>query len=203
MQITTWTFGRITVAGCLAGLLSAAALFFVAPVHYQSRVVVMVAPASESTNLLMQRLVQRAFSRESLASIIQEHNLYSRERSRMPIDEVIARMQRAVNVVPILPASSSNRGLPGFIVRFDYSDPRVAQAVNAELTSRLLEDNLREAESNPQLESHAIFSVLDPPTLPRVPTSPNRIQFVVVGSFAGLLGGLTLAIFVRSRRSTA
>jgi len=224
MQITTWSFGRITVAGSLAGVLVAAAISFAVPLHYLSQSFVEVTPANgsapQSPRRLMDNVAQDVFSRDSLGSIIQEHNLYPRERARMPLDDVIDIMRRNIRVYSLTLASPENRDAFKFTVQFDYSDPHVAQDVNAELTSRVIEDNLRmrqQLESRSSVNQHrdslAItsqlnpgsgfqFMVLDPPTLPRKPSAPNRAQFAAVGLFAGLLAGLTLAIALRSHRTT-
>ncbi len=224
MQITTWSFGRITLAGSMAGILVAAALSFAVPVHYLSHVVVTVTPAEgsvpESAPVQIGNVERYAFSREALASIIQEHNLYPRERAHMPPDDVIDMMRKSISVYPLAPASPENQDALKFAVQFDYSDPHVAQEVTSELTSRVIEGNLRmrqrslwiSSQLNPgSMMGGAVssssgpsfqFMVLDPPTLPLRPSGPNRTQFAAVGLFAGLLTGLTLAFALRSRRTT-
>ncbi|HKN62078.1 MAG TPA: hypothetical protein VJW93_12935 [Candidatus Acidoferrales bacterium] len=214
MQITTWSFGRITVAGSLAGVLVATAISFAVPLHYLSQSFVEVTPANgsapQSPRRLMDNVAQDVFSRDSLGSIIQEHNLYPRERARMPLDDVIDIMRRNIRVYSLTLASPENRDAFKFTVQFDYPDPHVAQEVNTALTSRVLEANLRmrqqqlDSGSTPisQLNPGFQFAVLDPPTLPRKPSAPNRTQFAAVGLFAGLLAGLTLAIALGSRRTT-
>jgi hypothetical protein len=224
MQITSWSFGRITLAGSVVGILVAAAFSFAVPVHYLSHVVVTVTPAEgsapESTSVQVANVERYAFSREALTSIIQEHNLYPHERAHMAPDDVIDKMRKSISVYPLMPASPKNRDAFSFAVQFDYSDPHVAQQVNAELTSRVIEGNLRMrlhslsiiSQVNPgSMMGGGVFSssgpvfqfmVLDPPTLPLKPSSPNRTQFAAVGLFAGLLAGLSLAIAVRPRRTT-
>jgi hypothetical protein len=140
---------------------------------------------------------RNVFSRESLTSILQEHNLYPRERARMPVDDVIDNMKRNIRVDPIPFASPGNPDTLTFVVQFDYSDRYVAQQVNAELASRF-----REGALNSQLNSNWIFHVSDPPNLPLRPSAPNRTRLGAVGLFAGLLAGLSLAIVVKSRRGT-
>ena len=218
MQMTTWSFGRITLAGSLAGILVAAALSFAVPVHYLSQSFVEVTPAGgtapQSTSHLMTNVAQDVFSRDSLGSIIQEHNLYPRERARMPLDGVIDTMRRNITLYSLTVASPQNPNAFKFTVQFDYPDPHVAQEVNSELTSRLIEGNLRvrqqQLNARSTRDSLAItsqlnpgpsfqFMVLDPPTLPRKPSAPNRTQFAAVGLFAGILAGLTLAILLSPR----
>jgi hypothetical protein len=214
MQITSWSFGRTTLAGSLAGILVAAAISLAVPVHYLSQSFVEVTPAEgsapQSARHWMNNVAQDVFSRDSLGSIIQAHNLYPRERACMPLDAVIDKMRRNIRLYSLTPASPENRDGVRFTVQFDYPDPHVAQEVNTALTSRVLEANLRmrqqqlESGSTPVLHPNSAFqfAVLDPPTLPLKPTAPNRTRFAAVGLFAGLLAGLTLAIALRSRRTT-
>ena len=203
MQMTTWSFGRVTLACSVAGILVAAAVSLALPVHYLSRAVLTVTPANgsiptgESTRSLQKNMERNVFNRESLTSILQEHNLYPRERARMPVNDVIDKMKRNIRVDPIPLGSSGNPDTLTFVVQFDYSDRYVAQQVNAELASLFLEGAL-----NSQLNSNRIFHVSDPPSLPLGPVAPNRTRLGAVGLFAGLLAGLSLAFVVRSRRRT-
>jgi hypothetical protein len=201
MQMTAWGFGRITLACTVAGTLMAAAISFAFPVHYASQTVLYVMPpagstlAGKSADRMVNNLEWNIFSRESLTSIILEHDLYPRERARMPLHDVIREMRRNIRVAPIPPASPENEDARAFVVQFDYRDPCVAQQVNIELTSRFIEGNLEAAR---RLNSHSIFRVMRPPSLPLRPAGPNRTQFAAVGLFAGLLASLTVAIVVRS-----
>jgi hypothetical protein len=198
MQMTTWTFGRITLACAVAGMLVAAVVSFVLPVHYLSQATLIVTPADESTRGLPNNLMERSiFNREVLASLIQAHSLYPRERTRVPLDVVIDKMKSNIQVVSILPASPGNGGTLTFAIRFDYPDRYVAQQINGELLTRLIEGNL-----HAQPDSHWTFYVPANPSLPAWPAPPNRTRFAAVGLFAGLLAGLTLAGVTKSRSST-
>ena len=98
MQMTTWSFGRITLACSVAGILVAATIFFALPAHYLSQTVLVFeltqadksTSAGESASSLLNNVERNAFSRESLTSVILEHKLYPRERARMPLDDVIS-----------------------------------------------------------------------------------------------------------------
>lgn len=203
MQMTAWGFGRITLAWTVAGTLMAAAISFAFPVQYASRTVLFVTPIEGSTltwgsaDRMINNLEWNIFSRESLTSIILEHDLYPRERARMPLDDVIREMKRNIRVAPIPPASTENRDMLGFLVQFDYPDPRVARQVDIELTSRFIEANFVHLGSSNPL---GIFRVMDPASLRRA--GPNRMQFAAAGLLAGLLASLTLAIVVKPRRRT-
>jgi hypothetical protein len=200
MQVTTWTFRRIVLAGVGAGILMAAAVSVALPAHYlsQSSFTLMPtdgsSPANESTRQLVSSMERNVFSREFLTAVIHEHNLYWRERLRMPLDDVVEKMRSAISVHSLPVTASGKRDTITLVVQFDYSDPRVAQRVNEELTSRFIEGGL-----NSQLASNWTFSVPEAPSLPLRPAAPNRARLSTVGLVAGLFAGLTLAILLRSR----
>jgi uncharacterized protein involved in exopolysaccharide biosynthesis len=205
MQMTTWRFGRITLACSVAGILLATAVSFVVPVHYVSQAVFTATPADESTRSLLNDLDRNIFSRELLTSIIQEHNLYPRERSRMPLDDVIDNMRRNIRVDFLPLASPENRDTLTFVIQFDYSDRYVAQQVNTELVSHFMEGNVaRQLNAARQTDSHSPLRLRLPdlPSLPLRPTEPNRTRLAAEGLFAGLLAGLTFAIVLKSRHGT-
>ncbi len=203
MQMTAWGFGRITLACTVAGTLMAAAISFAFPVHYASQTIVCLTPAEQSTlaresaDRTVNNLEWNILSRESLTSIILEHDLYPSERARIPLDDVIREMKRNIRVALIPTGSPENAR--GFVVQFDYRDPRVAQQVDTELTSRFIEGTL---EMSRWSNSHWIFRVMDPPSLPLRPAGPNRTRFAAAGLFAGLLASLTLAIVMKPRHRT-
>ncbi len=204
MQMTTLSFGRITLACSVVGILVAAGISFALPVHYVSRTVLFVTPGDGHTTTgeperrLVSNLTRDVFSREYLASVIQEHNLYPRERARMSLNDVTDKMKRDITVEALPPVSPGNQDTVAFVVRFAYSDAQLAQQVNEGLIFRLLDGHLR--KSTRQLNSSWTFRVYDPPDLR--PDGPNRMQFATVGLLAGLLAGLTLAIVLKSRRTT-
>jgi hypothetical protein len=200
MQMRTWSFERVTLAGSVAGLLLALALSLALRAHYLSQAVLILTPANESiladesARHLVDSMEQNLYGRDLLASVIYEHNLYWRERLRMPLDDVVEIMRRDISVTPV--PSSGNRNALTFVVQFDYSDPRVAQRVNEELTTRFIQGGL-----NPQLTSNWTFHVSDAPSLPLRPAAPNRARLMALCLFTGLIAGLTLAILLRARHT--
>jgi len=147
---------------------------------------------------------QEIRSRQSLVSIIQQYNLYPRERTHMPLLDVVEMMHKEIVVAPLVSASSPNRVIPAFLIQFDYPDAHVAQQVTADLMARFIEASLRENAMNHYANRPAVMRLepLDTASLPTRPSEPNRTTIAGAGLFAGLLTGLTLAIVVRSRRRT-
>lgn len=206
MQMKNRDCGRIALTCSVAGMLVAAAISFVLPVHYLSQATLIVAPgygstrAGESARDLVGDVAQSSFSREYIASVIHEHNLYRRERLRMSLDDVIEKMRSDISVRLATDASPSNRETLTFVVQFDYRDPLVARQVNEELMSRLIEGNLKVAQSQ---QTDWTFCVPEAPSLPLMPAAPSRARLVAAGvSVCLLIVSLVLATLLRSRQST-
>jgi hypothetical protein len=158
----TWTFGRITLAVSLAGALVAGAVSFAVPAHYVSRAVVTANPADEATRGTADNVLkQTVFNREILTALIQDDNLYRRERARMPLGEVIDKMTKNIQVISTSPASPGNRPTLTFFFQFDYRRRDLAQKVNQQLLVRFLEGNLN-------AQPNSMFSVDTPLTCPQL-----------------------------------
>src|SRR5262249_26770555 len=76
---------------------------------------------------------------------INNYGLYQRERTRMPIEDVIEMMKRNIVVAPVATANSSgaNRQIPAFVVQFSYEDRYKAQRVVSDLTGRFIDESTR------------------------------------------------------------
>ena len=125
---------------------------------------------------LLIRATQQTLSRKSLQDLINGNNLYPHERSATPMEDVIDRMRRAVQIERL--KGSAN----GFTISFSYPDRFLANRTNRDLV------NLMEKESADRLE------VLDPASMPQSPISPRRSVVVGMGLFAGLLLGGMVAL---------
>jgi len=78
-----------------------------------------------------------------LTTIINNYGLYQRERNRMPIEDVIELMRKAVRVDPVATQNTTTRTIPAFAVTFSYEDRYKAQRVVSDLVSRFIEENSR------------------------------------------------------------
>jgi hypothetical protein len=168
------------------------------PTYYVSQALFTATPANESTRRVVDDLGGNAFSREFLTSVIQEQNLYSDERTHMPLNQGIDKMQRNIHLHPVPVDSSGKEDAFNFVVQFDYSDPHVAQKVTAELASRVIEANFGAAIHS---HAHSTLRVPDYPSLPLTPSGLNRTELVAGGLLVGIAGGLILASLVRPRKS--
>jgi LPS O-antigen subunit length determinant protein (WzzB/FepE family) len=175
MQMKTWSFGRIVMVCGIAGVLLAGTVAFSMPYRYRSTTILRVPDALQRTEL--SQAAMTALSKPSLVGIINDQRLYVPEREVMPIEDVIDRMRRAIEVRAI----NAN----AVAVRFAYQDPPTAQQVAQTLAGRFTG-----------------FEVLDPPSPPERMIERKRYGLAGLGFPAGLLFGVVLALILR-RRSVA
>ena len=217
MQMTTWNFGKITVAFGLAGALLCGALSFIAmPDRYTSVAVLRLTksllsgdpqPAADKTEEFVKSLIQDALARRPLADIINKQGLYQRERTREPMEDVVDRMRHDVSFERIGDSNS-------FHVSFRYSDAEHARRTEQDVINMLMSANviMRRASSRrcPDLtgangclpDRGYNMEVLDPASLPKRPSSPNRIFIAAIGLVGGLLLGAVAAVVLRTRPAT-
>jgi polysaccharide chain length determinant protein (PEP-CTERM system associated) len=107
-------------------------------------------PANVNTDVQgrVNSLIQIILTRATLTNIINTHNLYKKERERLPLDDVIENMRLYdIKCCPLLETANtqrSDRAYPAFQIGFAYSDRFVAQKVTTDLVARFLEENQRE-----------------------------------------------------------
>jgi polysaccharide chain length determinant protein (PEP-CTERM system associated) len=98
------------------------------------------------TSDISQRLAsmqQQILSRSRLEPIIAQLGLYPADTGRVPMEALVARLQKAIEVTPVLPmAETRASNLPGFYVNVTFNNPRIAQQVCATVTSMFIEENL-------------------------------------------------------------
>ena len=99
------------------------------------------ADLNERLNLITQQIM----SRTRLERIIQEFNLYERERRRMIMEDVIERMRRDINVNIAAPRSRRD-DVNSFSVSFDANEARTAMRVTERLASLFVQENLEDRE---------------------------------------------------------
>lgn len=88
-------------------------------------------------------IAQEIITRSSLQNLIQTYNLYPDDRKRLPMEDVIDRMRRAIGIDNI--ESYSRSGAPRyhvFTVSFIYSDRRLAQKICSELIDRFTKQSI-------------------------------------------------------------
>lgn len=123
------------------------------PNVYQSDTLILVVPQGVSSAYVqttvgtqiadrLQASAQKILSRAQLEALIQEFDLYARERESQFLDQIIPMMRSRINVVPI-------RG-DAFRVSYSNSDPVKAQAVTKRLGTLFIDQSLTERQVKAQ-----------------------------------------------------
>jgi uncharacterized protein involved in exopolysaccharide biosynthesis len=142
MWVTSRSFARIVVPCALAGTLLAVGISFAKPARYRSQTVITVDTDSRvPTDDRLRGLVQGAFPASFLGDLIQKEDLYPRERARMPLRDVVNLMRKDIWMRPL--QKSDGKPAMAFVVGFSHPDAHVAQRVDEELSSQLVEASLR------------------------------------------------------------
>ncbi len=142
-----WLMGPLFVCG-LAGF--AVARFW--PHLYRSEALIVVeqqqvpqqyvtANAATDAQDRLRSMTQQILSRTRLTRLIEQFNLYPRDRTHMIMDDLVDRMRKELKIDPV-----KTEGQPGqltaFTISFAAESPRLAQQVTDELTSILIEQNM-------------------------------------------------------------
>ena len=118
------------------------------PDVYESSTLIVVKPATlpnsvvptvteETLTRQLASIAQVVTSRSFLEPLVHKYELYKRERDRgEPMETVIDFMRRDIHVEP---NTSRNDVTDGFDIRYRYRDPKVTQAVTAELATKYVD----------------------------------------------------------------
>jgi uncharacterized protein involved in exopolysaccharide biosynthesis len=180
-----WSIRRIggfAAAGMALGLTVA----FLIPSEYVSTAVLRSADGDT-----LRSTVERVLSDDSLAAIIRQEGVFSRELSRGSMNDVTRKLRNEsirVQVVQLQPSAK----WAAFTISFQYSDRMVAQTVTRDLVTRFM--------TGAPLST---TEVLDPASLPQAPIFPNRLLIAVLGTVAGILLGLAASRFRRPKLAMA
>ena len=137
------------VVGC--GLAYGVSRFL--PSRYQSQAFIRVEEPAVSADYVRQVVSEDAIqslvsmkaqilSRTRIEPIISQLGLYSDETGRVPTEELVAKLQKAIEVSPVVPINEESRAIPGFWVKVTMDNPRTAQEVCSTITSMFIEENL-------------------------------------------------------------
>jgi polysaccharide chain length determinant protein (PEP-CTERM system associated) len=144
----------LIAAFAIVGPPLAYAVSLVLPNQYKSQTLVLVQqPTVPSefvkpvdTTDISQRLAsmqQQILSRSRLEPIIRQFGLYPKDINRVSIDDLVGRLQKAIEVTPVKPMEETQSShLPGFFVNVTLDSPRNAQQVCTAITSMFIEQSL-------------------------------------------------------------
>jgi succinoglycan biosynthesis transport protein ExoP len=145
-----WIFGPFLL--CLVGSVVGAYLW---PETYVSQAVIKIVPQQVPENMVqaavnqamndrINAMAQSIESRTELTTIIQTFGLYPKERSRTVMDDVIEQMKKAIKIAPVSSVTAeTTHAIPAFAIQFSYDDRLKAQKVVSDLTTKFIDENIR------------------------------------------------------------
>ena len=91
-------------------------------------------------------MAQQVLSRTALTTVIQTFDLYPRDRARLPMEDVIEKMKKDIQIgqVASFGSAASGRTVPAFQIIFAYTDRFKAQKVVSEFTTRFIDQSIRD-----------------------------------------------------------
>jgi len=90
----------------------------------------------------LESMTQQILSRTRLQRLIEQFNLYRKERTHMTLDEVIDKMRQYIHL-ELVQAPGRPGSLTAFRLSFEGESPQTAQRVTNELTALFIEENLQ------------------------------------------------------------
>jgi polysaccharide chain length determinant protein (PEP-CTERM system associated) len=162
----------LIVGLALSGPLLAYGVSRLLPEKFKSQTLVLIEQPTVSNKIvesldttdINQRLASmqsQILSRSRLEPIIHQFNLYPQYVNRELMDELVLRLQKAIEVTPILPmAETRAQQLPGFYIAVTLDNARNAQGVCTALTSMFIEQNLRLRQENSEVTTRFLAQEL-------------------------------------------
>lgn len=150
-----WIFGPT-----FAALVVSVVVAFLWPDTYLSTAIIRVVPPQvpetyvpPNTTTDMQGringLTQTILNRSTLTNVVRQHDLYKKELSKLPMEDVIENMKardiKIGQVQTFAPSVNGRQAVPAFMIGFQYSNRYIAQKVTIDLVSRFLSDSVNEA----------------------------------------------------------
>ncbi len=86
---------------------------------------------------------QQILSRTRLVAMIEQFNLYPKERARLTMDEVVDMMRNNISVV-LVQTTGRQGEVTGFRITYAADNARVAQRITNELTSLFIDESMRQ-----------------------------------------------------------
>jgi len=142
-----WVFGPflLTLVASVVGV-------YLWPDRYESQAVIKIIPQQVPQNVVQSAITQdmtdritsmatTILSRNVLTTIINNYDLYPRERKRLPMEDVIDLMHNDVHIDPII-AGSNGRNVPAFTVRFSYENRLMATKVVQDLQGKFISESV-------------------------------------------------------------
>lgn len=146
----------------LAGLVVSVVVAFLWPDTYESRATIRITPPQIPEGLIsmpvsntdmgnrVMQMAQGILSRANLTNLINTHQLYPKERRRLPLEDIIEDMRnKAIYINPMSGgASQGQQRTMALQIIFKYENRFTAQKVCQDLVSKFIDENVRERSSS-------------------------------------------------------
>src|SRR5436309_6493282 len=106
----------------------------------------------------LQSISQQILSRTRLWHIIEGLNLYEKQRQRLTPDEVVAKMQKDIEIELV---RDNRQELTAFNIYYSSRDPRTAQQVTSELSNLFISENLEARQQQSENTTKFLESELE------------------------------------------
>src|SRR5580658_3887314 len=162
----------LIVVLALVGPPLAYAISRVLPERFRSQTLVLIEQPTVSNKIVdsldtsdinqrLSSMQQQILSRSRLEPIIRQFNVYPEDINRLSMDELVARLQKTIDITPIAPMTETRAGqLPGFYVAVTLGDAHHAQEVCTAITSMFIEQNLRLRQEHSEMTTQFLSTEL-------------------------------------------
>ena len=216
----------ILLAAVAVFAISAAVAFFL-PRKFQSTTTILIeeqevprehvsANIATFADQRLQTINQRIMSTTRLLELIGHFDLYADLKDKMPVDEIVAKMRKDIQVKTIsADVIDARTGRPAqaaiaFSITYRGREPETVQRVAGELASLYLQENQKtrekqSLETSKFMEEEQLgerFSIIDAARLPEKPVSPNIPAILLIGLILGVGAGVGLAAVQESTDQT-
>ena len=155
-----WIFGP-----AFAALVISVVVAFLWPDTYYSTAIIRVVPPQVPDSYFppnittdmqgrINGLTQMILNRANLTTLVNKHQLYKKELTRLPMDDVIEIMKtRDIHIGQLQAFGQASQGrqmVPAFLIGFQYSNRFTAQKVTEELTNNFLMESNNEINTQSQ-----------------------------------------------------
>jgi polysaccharide chain length determinant protein (PEP-CTERM system associated) len=99
---------------------------------------------TDATNQRLVSMQEKILSRTQLQAIIEKFGLYSSDREKMHMEDLVLKLRSAIEVTP--PETTlgvQSRQLPGFYINVTFDNPEIAQRICSEITAKFMEQNAK------------------------------------------------------------
>lgn len=148
----------LLITAAILGIAVGFVLSVVIPPQYTSHTMVLVEEpvvpdsyvkpvVSEDVSQRLASMQGQILSRTRLQSLVEQFDLYKKDRGKVPMEVMIGQLRKSIKVAPMSPMPGTmSRELPGFTVDVTLGDPHLAQQICNEISSMFRNQNIHQRQ---------------------------------------------------------